>query len=114
MKNRSAELTHETRLNTIKTFSLAVSISFLVRVLVTREIEPGAQNCYAAVLKQFQNLTFPQEHTDEHHQPCMSDELKSTFEKFLASLSPDFCQKGLEMLPEKWKKCVDSVGDYFD
>ncbi|GAV09580.1 hypothetical protein RvY_19088 [Ramazzottius varieornatus] len=40
--------------------------------------------------------------------------VKSAFENFAGSLSLDFFRKGLSCLPEKWQKCVDSNGEYFD
>ncbi|KOC59943.1 hypothetical protein WH47_09124 [Habropoda laboriosa] len=32
---------------------------------------------------------------------------------FIRSKPPSFFRKGIRQLPEKWKKCIASDGDYF-
>ena len=42
------------------------------------------------------------------------DDIKSHIQDFFDSKTQSFYQKGIEMLPQRWKSVVDSNGDYFD
>lgn len=42
------------------------------------------------------------------------DEVENAFLEFLASRPSDFYSNGINQLPLKWQKCVDSNGAYFD
>lgn len=40
--------------------------------------------------------------------------LKSAFQDFASSLTPNFYRAGIEMLVSRWEKCIESEGSYFD
>lgn len=42
------------------------------------------------------------------------DAVKSAFKDFIDSREPGFYRKGIDQLPEKWQKCIDALGAYFD
>lgn len=42
------------------------------------------------------------------------DDVKKTFDDFIASREPDFYAAGINKLAIRWQKCVDSNGFYFD
>lgn len=40
--------------------------------------------------------------------------LRQRLTTFFESKEDEFYERGIDLLPEKWQKCVDSSGDYFD
>ena len=42
------------------------------------------------------------------------EDLKKHVNQFFESLDLSFFQKGIQVLPEKWRNVIDSYGDYFD
>ena len=42
------------------------------------------------------------------------DDVQNAFLDFIASRSPGFYAEGINKLPLRWQKCVDSLGAYFD
>jgi len=42
------------------------------------------------------------------------DAIKNGFQKFLASRKPEWHQKGINEFLNRWQKCVDCNGNYFD
>ena len=42
-----------------------------------------------------------------------AEEVNSDLENWFASNSADFYANGIKQLQERWKKCVDLKGDYF-
>ena len=41
----------------------------------------------------------------------MHDDLKIAVDEFFASLSLEFCKKGINDLPARWAKVIDTSGD---
>ncbi|CAK9803683.1 Mariner Mos1 transposase [Anthophora quadrimaculata] len=42
------------------------------------------------------------------------EEVGKSINEFIQSKPPSFYRNGIRQLPEKWKKCVESNGDYFE
>lgn len=42
------------------------------------------------------------------------EDVKKSIAKYIESKSPSFFRTGIRQLPEKWIKCIDNNGDYFD
>ena len=42
------------------------------------------------------------------------EDIKNHVKNFFDSLELSFFQKGIRMLPEKWRNVIDSSGEYFD
>ena len=42
------------------------------------------------------------------------DDIKKHVDDFFASKTPAFFEKGIKKLPNRWKQCIDSLGNYFD
>ena len=42
-----------------------------------------------------------------------AEEVNGDLENWFASKPADFYANGIKQLPERWKKCVDLKGDYF-
>jgi transposase len=45
---------------------------------------------------------------------CDEDQVKKAFDEFIASRSDTFYKDGFDDLVNRWQKCVDAEGDYFD
>jgi transposase len=41
------------------------------------------------------------------------EDVEKSLDKFINSKLPSFFRSGIRQLPERWKKCIDSEGDYF-
>ncbi|KOC59857.1 Histone-lysine N-methyltransferase SETMAR, partial [Habropoda laboriosa] len=55
--------------------------------------------------------------TDYHffkHLGNVLREKKNTFVEFIHSRTPDFYCHGIGTLVKRWKKCIESNGNYFD
>jgi len=42
------------------------------------------------------------------------EEVKKSIDEFIESKSPSFFRSGIRKLAERWQKCVESEGDYFE
>ncbi|EFN81193.1 hypothetical protein EAI_13128, partial [Harpegnathos saltator] len=42
-----------------------------------------------------------------------SEEVRKSIDDFIKSKPPSFFRSGIQKLPERWQKCVESKGDYF-
>lgn len=42
------------------------------------------------------------------------EEVEKSLDEFINSKPPSFFRSGIRQLPERWKKCIDSEGDYFE
>jgi hypothetical protein len=40
--------------------------------------------------------------------------VENAFEDFVEALDPQFFTAGIEKLADRWQKCVDAEGNYFD
>jgi len=42
------------------------------------------------------------------------EQMQKSPDEFIESKSPSFFQSGIRQLPERWQKCIETEGDYFE